>query len=318
MSYSSDVKYELARVISSGRHCRLAELSALISLLGTVEKEEDDRIALKISYDNATLIRKCFTLLRKTYNIIVDIIINKSTNPNRKHMYSIIIKNDNIARMVLDSVKLTYNDAIEQKYLFITDNMLLKNSCCKRAFIRGAFLSSGSLSDPEKAYHFEIVLPDMNRAVLIKDIMVSLGTDAKIVSRKNSYVVYLKESEQISNMLGLMEAGNALMDFENTRILKGMRNEINRKVNCEAANINKTVSASMRQVKDIELIRDTIGLEGLPPGLRETAHLRLEYPEANLKELGEYLTPAVGKSGMNHRLRKLSQIAQDIETDSTG
>ena len=150
-------------------------------------------------------------------------------------------------------------------------------------------------------------------AVQIRDIITSLGPEAKIVTRKNSFIVYLKESEQIATMFGLMKASASLMDFENTRILKGMRNEVNRKVNCEAANINKTVSASIRQIRSIELIRDTIGFDRLPSGLRETACLRLEYPEANLKELGEYLSVPIGKSGVNHRLRKLSQIARDIE-----
>jgi hypothetical protein len=313
MSYSTKVKQELSRVIPASRHCRLAELSSMISLLGKLEKDDKGESLLKISCDNATLIRKCFTLLRKTYNIIVDIIISKAVNASRKHIYSIIIHGNNMVSMVLESVKLTYNDEFEQKYLFMTNNMLIKNSCCKRSFIRGAFLSSGSVSDPEKAYHFEIVLPDMKMAVQIRDIITSLGPEVKIVTRKNSFIVYLKESEQIATMFGLMKASASLMDFENTRILKGMRNEVNRKVNCEAANINKTVSASIRQIRSIELIRDTIGFDRLPSGLRETACLRLEYPEANLKELGEYLSVPIGKSGVNHRLRKLSQIARDIE-----
>ena len=134
----------------------------------------------------------------------------------------------------------------------------------------------------------------------------------QIVLRKKYYVVYLKEGAMISDTLNIMEAHIALMKFENVRILKDVRNSVNRRVNCEAANINKTVSAARKQIEDIEYIKNTVGLERLSENLRDIAYARLEEPDATLKELGEKLSSPVGKSGVNHRLRKLSQIAQDI------
>ena len=143
----------------------------------------------------------------------------------------------------------------------------------------------------------------------------SFGLDAKIVPRKKTFVVYLKEGSQIVDILNVMEAHISLMELENVRILKEMRNSVNRKVNCETANINKTVSAAVKQVEDITYLRDTVGFENLPENLVEAANARLANPEASLKELGEALTPPVGKSGINHRLRRLSEMADKVRQE---
>lgn len=184
----------------------------------------------------------------------------------------------------------------------------------KRGIIREAFLQSGSISDPEKFYHLEIVFLDLQEAEKIKDMMEDFGLDGKIVERKGHFVVYLKEGSQIADMLRVMEASLALMEFENIRIVKEMRNSINRQVNCEAANLGKTISAAVKQVEDIKFICSNVGLENLPESLAETARKRLEYPEATLKELGELMDPPLGKSGVNHRLKKLSVLAEDLRS----
>lgn len=184
----------------------------------------------------------------------------------------------------------------------------------KRSEIRNAFLQSGSISDPEKFYHLEIVFCSECEAVRIRSLMEDFGLEGKIVERKGHYVVYLKEGAQIADMLRVMEAPLALMEFENIRIVKEMRNSINRQVNCEAANLGKTISAAVKQVEDIHYISSRGGLEGLPESLAETARMRLEYPEATLKELGELMDPPLGKSGVNHRLKKLSQLAEDLRS----
>ncbi len=184
----------------------------------------------------------------------------------------------------------------------------------KRGIIREAFLQSGSISDPEKFYHFEIVFLDLQEAEKIKGMMEDFGLDGKIVERKGHFVVYLKEGSQIADMLRVMEASLALMEFENIRIVKEMRNSINRQVNCEAANLGKTISAAVKQVEDIKFICSNVGLENLPESLAETARKRLEYPEATLKELGELMDPPLGKSGVNHRLKKLSVLAEDLRS----
>ena len=168
------------------------------------------------------------------------------------------------------------------------------------------------MSDPRKGYHFEIVCPEAEKACQLQEMIHSFHVDAKIVQRKKSYVVYVKEGAQIVDMLAVMEANVALMNLENIRIFKEMRNSVNRKVNCETANINKTVNAAVKQIEDIELIRQKVGFESLNEALADIAKLRLQYPEATLKELGMMLDPQVGKSGVNHRLRKLSMLADTL------
>ena len=191
-------------------------------------------------------------------------------------------------------------------------NALVQAVCCKRAYIRGAFIAAGSMSDPSKSYHFEIVCGELAQAEYVRDMINSFDLDAKIVTRKKTFVVYLKEGSQIVDVLNIMEAHIALMEVENVRILKEMRNSVNRKVNCETANINKTVSAAVRQMEDIVYVRDTVGLDYLPEGLRDAALTRLENPDATLKELGSLMADPVGKSGVNHRLRKISEIADKL------
>lgn len=194
----------------------------------------------------------------------------------------------------------------------IAPEQLLRRTCCKRAFLRGAFLSSGSISDPQKSYHFEVVCQDEAQAQLLQELYRAFELDAKIVQRKKYYIVYLKEGAQIVDALNVMGAYVALMNLENVRIVKEMRGSVNRIVNCETANINKVVGAAYRQVEDIRYIQSRIGLDELPPALREIALIRMEYPDSSLKELGELCDPPVGKSGVNHRLRKLGEIAAKL------
>lgn len=189
----------------------------------------------------------------------------------------------------------------------------MEKMCCKRAFIRGAFLEAGSITDPNKSYHFEIVCKTQTQAEFLKNLMNDeFSLNAKVVERKEHFVVYIKEGEEIVEMLNIMEAFVSLMKLENVRILKEMRNSINRKVNCETANLMKTINSSNKQVMDIEYIEQKIGISELPANLQEMAYARLENPNATLKELGELMNPPVGKSGINHRLRKISEIADKL------
>lgn len=310
MSFSSTVKEELARQMSTSRHCRIAELAAIISASGRClvsEKGEN----LYIQTENEAVSRKCFTLLRKTYNIGTEIVIRKSSM-KRGNVYSITLDAPEDVIRVLQTTRLTFAEQSVNGQLFMTNAIVIQKDCCKRAFLRGAFLASGSISDPEKGYHLEIVCADKKKAEQLQEVMTSFALDAKIVMRKKSYVVYLKEGEQIVEVLGLIGANVALMNLENIRIVKEMRNTVNRKVNCETANINKTVSAAVKQIEDIRYIEETVGFGELNQGLEEIARLRLQYPEATLKELGMMLEPQVGKSGVNHRLRKLSEMAEDL------
>lgn len=311
MSFSGEIKEKLGGQISTARHCQIAEISALISMCGSVMIDSNNRYAIKIHTENLIVARKCFTLLEKTFNIRTEISIRKNLI-RQSVSYWIIVKKHEEAIKVLQATKLINKDGEVFEELSIVKNVIVQQYCCKRAFIRGAFLASGSISDPEKSYHFEIVCAVRAKAEQLQKIMNSFGIDAKVILRKKSYVVYVKEGAQIADLLNIIEAHVALMKFENVRIIKDMRNTVNRKVNCETANINKTVSAAVKQVEDIVYIRDTIGLENLSDALRDVALTRLEYPEATLKELGDLLTTPIGKSGVNHRLRKLGEMADKL------
>ncbi|MDD3172251.1 MAG: DNA-binding protein WhiA [Herbinix sp.] len=328
MSFSKEVKEELSLQISSARHCRLAELAAILTYEGRVVCS-DSNYYLKLQTENLVVARKYFTLIRKTFNINIDVSVKTNINAKKSSMYTLIIRNKESINLVLQATKLPFQppfrsektektdittacDKSESVELGLADPVITQNACCKRAFIRGAFLSSGSMSNPKKAYHLEIVFSNMTKAEQLREMIQTFSVDAKIIMRKKNYVVYIKEGSQIVDLLNVMEAHVALMDLENVRILKEMRNSINRQVNCEAANISKTVAAASKQIDDIIYIRDNVGLGDLADGLEDIAIIRIEFPEASLKELGAMLLPPIGKSGVNHRLRKLSFIADQL------
>ena len=290
MSFSSEIKEELSRIVPGARHCRLAEIAAILSFCNHVETGEEPSRCVKMHTENLAVARKYFTLLRKTFNIELNVSVRQNRSSRGSRSYEIT----------------SYAD------MEALEHILIQNQCCRRAYIRGAFLASGSVSDPEKGYHFEIVCSTEAGAEKLGEMLASFGIEARITLRKRSYILYVKEGSQIADILNVMEAHVALMKFENIRILKDMRNSVNRQVNCETANLNKTVSAAVKQIEDIQYIQKTIGFDQLPENLAEIAELRLEQPETTLKELGEMLTPPVGKSGVNHRLRKLSLIAEEL------
>ena len=302
MSFSGQIKEELAQVISSPRHCQLAELAALVQFCGHIEEDG----SLLVQSENPLVIRKCFTLLKKTFKIEA---VAKSQMQTQN--YRLFVTGEDAFR-VLEALKIC-DTAGHLMMRHLTDPVLIKNSCCKRAYLRGCYMAVGSMSDPYKSYHLELVCGLQAQAEQLLKILHDFSLDAKMIVRKKYYVVYMKEGENIADFLNLTEAHKALMEFENTRIYKGMRNMVNRKVNCEAANITKTVNAATRQVEDIRLIREKMGLEGLPEPLRQMAYVRLENPQASLGELGKLLDPPVGKSGVNHRLRKLGELAKELK-----
>lgn len=311
MSFSSMVKEELAKHVSQARHCQLAELAAILCYCGQIQTQ--DGLSIRIRTENPAVARKYFTLLKKTFNIDTDVILNEQEDGTQNHNTHVIVDEKEAVTRILQAVKLMDKDGriILQEHR--VNPILIKNACCQRAFLRGAYLAIGSMSDPEKSYHLELVCTEQAQAEQLQELIQGFDVEAKIVRRKKYYVVYMKEGASIVDFLNIIEAHVALMELENLRILKEMRNSINRRVNCEAANITKTVNAASKQTEDIILIRDTYGFENLPDNLRQMAQVRLEHPDATLKELGEFLTPSVGKSGVNHRLRKLSEIADRIK-----
>lgn len=292
MSFSGEVKEELLKQYASSAHCIYAELSAII-LFGDRRRTKSDtidflsengEIAVFLNTENDFVRQKAFTLCKKNINIRSD----------------------------AEKGMLAFSVEFWKEHLIPDIKGTLREQCCKRAFLRGAYLCVGSMSNPGKSYHLEFDCIDEKEADLLQKLIAAFDIPAKIARRKKYYVVYVKEGSAICDVLNIIGAHMSLMDFENQRIVKEVRNSVNRKVNCETANITKTVNAAAGQVKDIMLIQEKIGLSELPKNLRETAQLRLEYQEATLQELGELLTPPVGKSGVNHRLRKLNEIAESI------
>ena len=318
MSFSSKVKDELSHQLSPARHCQIAEIAAIISLCGRIQISENERYCVKIHTENVAVARKYFTLLKKTFNIRIDVSIRQGVENHRNRTYTVGVCKHEDALRVLQASKLIDRYGEIEENLSLAQNVVIMQNCCKRAFIRGAFLAAGSISDPEKFYHFEIACATEGKAVQLQGLILAFRLDAKIVQRKKYYVVYIKEGSQIVDILNVMEAPVALMELENIRILKEMRGSVNRQVNCETANINKTVSAAVKQMEDITYIRDTVGFGRLPENLQEIAQLRLSRPEATLKELGEALDPPVGKSGVNHRLRKLGSMAEKLREQRSG
>ncbi|MGI6679211.1 MAG: DNA-binding protein WhiA [Dehalobacterium sp.] len=314
MSFSAKTKNELAQIISHKKCCQLAELAALFRMDGTIQISAYQKISLTIISENAAVARKIFKLIKERFGIQTEIIVHKKNRLKKNNVYSIRIPPQPQVAKVLQLLGFA-----DEKNNWLMDyhksfpQELVYSVCCKKAYLRGAFLGGGSVNNPEGTYHLEIISNNRDHAEIIAQLMHDFQLSAKISKRKNWYVVYLKEGEQIVNFLNVIGAHQALLDFENTRIMKEMRNQVNRLVNCETANLNKTVDAAMRQTEAIHLIKSTIGLHKLSPALRQVAELRLTYPDFSLKELGEAATPKIGKSGISHRMRKLELIAEQLK-----
>lgn len=315
MSFSSKVKGELSLRFGNGRHCEIAEIAAFVNICGQIASFGGN-FCIKIQTENADVVKKCFTLLRNTFNMIADVSVRASGQ--RRRVYTLFVRDAAKTEALLRATGILFFEGAEKRLQKRIYPPVVSSICCRRAYIRGAFLSVGSVNDPEKNYHLEFVLSNLLLAEQLRDLINAFGLDAKVVERKEHYIVYLKEGEQIVDLLNIMEAPLALMDLENVRIVKEMRNDINRRVNCETANLNKVVGAAVKQVEDIVYIEKTVGLTHLPEQLAEVARLRLEYPDKSLKELGSYLRQPVGKSGVNHRLRKISEIAEALREGKGG
>ena len=311
MSFSSEVKKELTCVPYGARHCMLAELAAMV-LMGGYFKYENHKFELEFHTENAAIARKYFTIIKKAFNINTEIVLKTSKKVHKKQTYILVTKESEEAEKILKATTLLRHENDKLILRDIIEHDLIKSTCCKRAYLRGAFLGAGSVSDPEKGYHLEYVNRNESHAHFLQEIMTTMDMDPKIVMRKGNYVLYIKEGTRIVDLLNIMGAHNALMELENVRIVKEVRNNVNRIVNCETANLKKTVSAAIKQVEDIEYIQATIGIAALPENLQQVALFRLENPDSSLKELGQLLNPPVGKSGVNHRLKKISEIADEL------
>lgn len=313
-----EVKNELSRIIPDEEHVKIAELAALVRMSGSLKLMGFNKLSFKVVTENPAIARKVFSLLKSCFGIHVDIEVRKNKNLKKNNTYSLLVTYEQGANDILEKVGIIEKQG---ENVFIRSDIpdtIVKDEESKRAYIRGAFLGGGSVSDPEKTYHVELVTLDEELSVYLMNLLNTYDFNAKIVPRKNTYVIYLKESNHISDLFNIMGAHNALFQLEDIKIKKQMRNDVNRIVNCETANLTKTVNAAMRQVESIKYITETVGLEYLPDNLREIAEIRIEYDDLSLKELGEMLESPLGKSGVNHRLKKIEEIADKLREGRRG
>ncbi|MCX7843686.1 MAG: DNA-binding protein WhiA [Clostridia bacterium] len=309
MSFSSTVKSELCRIENRDVCCMFSELAAVITVSGVVRFNRKNDCSVRITTENAAFARKVFSIIKRLYNIFPEVIIRKSRKLKRHTSYVLGLNASMNCGVILETMGIAVDKGSTIMYMPYFKK-LSKKLCCRKAFLRGAFLAGGSISDPEKTYHLEISTHSKELAEELSTLINGFKLNAKVISRKGNFVCYLKEGENIVDFLNIIGAHSALLELENVRILKGMRNNVNRIVNCETANLEKTVNASIRQVDNIKFIKDHIGFENIPKNLREIAELRLRFIDSSLTELGEMLNPPLGKSGVNHRLRKLDSIAE--------
>ncbi|MBB6177675.1 hypothetical protein HNQ82_002513 [Anoxybacillus tengchongensis] len=308
MSFASETKKELTS-IEVKSCCLKAELSALIRMNGSISFS-NRRLLLNIQTENAAIARRIYTLLKKGYNVAVELLVRKKMRLKKNNVY--------IVRVVEGTSELLSDLKImEEGFSFVRSISpeLVQKKCCKRSYLRGAFLAGGSINNPEtSSYHLEIFsLYREHNESLCELMNTAFYLHARTLERKKGFITYLKEAEKIAEFLSIIGAHQALLRFEDVRIVRDMRNSVNRLVNCETANLNKTIGAALRQVENIRYIDETIGLDQLPEKLREIAKLRIEYQDVTLKELGEMVSGGkISKSGINHRLRKLDEIAERL------
>ncbi|NIK79937.1 hypothetical protein FHS15_005111 [Paenibacillus castaneae] len=306
MSFAAQTKKELT-LIEADSCCERAELSALIRMNGSVSVSSR-KVVLDISTENAAIARRIYTLLKKHYEVHVELLVRKKMRLKKNNVY--IVRIPAGVQEILSELKI-----VSEGFMFNLgiDKEIIRKPCCKRSYLRGAFLAGGSVNNPEgSSYHLEISSMYQEHCEALVDLANKFDLNARCIERKKGFIFYIKEGEKIIELLNIIGAHQALFKFEDVRIMRDMRNSVNRIVNCETANLNKTIGAAVRQIENIKLLQREVGLESLPDKLREVAEIRMLHPDMNLTEVGEMLKGKVSKSGVNHRLRKIDELAEKI------
>ncbi|MBP2001427.1 DNA-binding protein WhiA [Paenibacillus shirakamiensis] len=306
MSFAAQTKKELT-MVESEPCCEQAELSALIRMNGSVSVSSK-KVILDISTENAAIARRIYSLIKKYFDVHTELLVRKKMRLKKNNVY--IVRIPNFVQEILNKLNI-----VSEGFMFtpgINPDLIRKN-CCKRAYLRGAFMAGGSVNNPEgSSYHLEIASMYEEHCQSLVDLANEFHLNARCIERKKGFIFYIKEGEKIIELLSIIGAHQALFKFEDVRIMRDMRNSVNRIVNCETANLNKTIDAAIRQIDNIKLIQREVGLDTLPDKLKEVAQIRLAHPDMNLKEVGEMLKGTVSKSGVNHRLRKIDELAEKI------
>ncbi|MHC5229880.1 DNA-binding protein WhiA [Enterococcus sp. LJL99] len=310
MSFASDVKKELTTLEVHREHAR-AELAALIRMNGSLSIV-NQQFVLNVQTENAAIARRLYSLLKDHYEVRSELLVRKKMKLKKNNVYIVRLKEG--TKKVLSDLDImdlsVFNSGVSDE--------IMGNAQKMRSYLRGAFMASGSVNNPETSrYHLEIfsIYEEHNNDIC--EMLNYYDLNARTLERRNGYISYLKGAEKIADFLTLIGATNSMLKFEDVRIVRDMRNSVNRLVNCETANLNKTIDAASKQIENIRFIDERVGLGALPEKLKEIAELRLEYPEISLKELGEIIpSGAISKSGINHRIRKINEFAEKLRENS--
>ena len=315
MSFSSDTKGELARIEPEKKCCMLAEIAGFIRMCGSVKLVGGGRMKLVIATDNPATARHYKKLIKDYFDVDAALEISEGTTLKKGRQYMLVL-DDREGQKAEPILRESGILMIREGMNYISDGIyagLIKTKCCRKAYLRGAFLGVGTMSDPEKAYHFELVCSTETLAGDLRKLINSfVDLSARVVQRRKSYIVYVKEADQIADLLNIMGAHQKFFEFEEIRMTKEMRNKANRLSNCDNANLDKTMNTALRQIAAIDKIQRVRGLSSLPPKLRDAAILRRDNPDATLQELADLCTPPLKKSGLNNRLRRIEEIAEKI------
>ena len=313
MAYTADVKSELMQSPVLKDCCAGAELTALLLLSGSISLCGLGRYRLTFGSENAAVVRYCFTQLKRAFALAPEIRAVRSNQRGEHIRYQLQLEGEEAAGL-LDRLGLL----APKQLLGIRmrpGRAILSRECCRKAYLRGAFLACGWISQPEKAYHFEFAAPDEEQAKTLQELIARWDVQARISARKSQQIVYVKKSEDVETLLGVLGASSALLTFENVRIMKSLRNDLNRQMICDDFNTDKTVRAAAQQLDDIAVIEKYLGLGKLPASLRQAAEARIASPDATLSQLGELMDPPAAKSAVNKRIRRLGELAQKLRDE---
>lgn len=313
MSFTAEVKDELSRVECSRECCSKAELASLIRIEGTLHISGPDRYRLEVATETAPVARTAIKLLHSVYGLKTELTVRRSVLHKTNNYLITVPSQPKLAGALAD-----LGIVGDRGFALGIDPHLIERDCCAIAYLRGAFLGGGFVADPHGDFHFELTAESEQLAEDLVALMGRFDIEARVARRRGTFAVYLKGAEPIITFLALVGAHRALLRTEDVRIMKSMRNDVNRLVNAEIANQQKTAEAAVGQIKAIELLVSARGFESLPPALRELAHLRLANPDVSLRELGELADPPLSKSAVYHRVRRIEELAASLRPEQSG
>lgn len=313
MSFSSSIKKDLCALSSESDNGRRAELSGIIGASGKIMVNEAGQMTLRLTTEHPAVAGKVFKFIKGLYGVTAKITILRTKKFKDHRAYHILVEDPGaVERMLKDTRILRRNDQGQIFFANEVPKLFTSRQAFIKSYLRGVFLGCGSITNPEKNYHLELVSRQRRYLASVAELFAHYDIKGSLIKRKSSYVLYIKESESITGFLGVIGAHKALLEIENIRIVKEMRNDVNRQVNCETANMNKTAAAAFEQLDNIRYIKASVGLNKLPVNLQQMAEVRLNYPDLTIKELGQKMDPPVGKSGVYHRLKKLNAMAEAL------